>query len=156
MAKKWSLKAFGRRLAFNGEFPKVTTVADADHPIRIVVTKRDNSVGVAFDHQRCPLALGCRHLSKRPDAAWVGVATLYLIYGAHAVRYKLAGSTTTEVKMKDRDAKLGFNPGTYGAAPFPPSNRFGVRAKSRGKEGGHYEGPPKRKRGAMRFTEGVR
>jgi hypothetical protein len=102
-----------------GLFPNVREIIDARSQEIVEVTLRDIAIATALSINKCALAVACTRQLKS-DGAIILINTGFLIYGAQAIRYRLAGTIGRETTCFDRGGD--FDPGKYLLSP-PPKRR---------------------------------
>lgn len=104
-------------------FPNVNQVQDAKQSITVEVTKRDNESAQVRNHKTCAMAVACKR-KTHADGVIVSVATMYVVEGKKAIRYKLPERVSREVISFDRNG--GFASGEYTANPPSNDQKLGV------------------------------
>ena len=132
-------------------YPSVNKVRDADEPVTVEVTEKDEKGSKRKEHADCAFAVACK---REFDLQGVIIAksTAYMVKQRVAIRYKVPQSVSREIVSFDRGAD--FAPGTYKLVPYAKATRLGEsHGIPPGGTGAHNDNAHKRFR---HLTVGVR
>jgi hypothetical protein len=102
-------------------FPNVDRVADANKPMKVVVSADDVKKARKMEHNACAMAKACERIPQ-VDGAIVKTTTAYVIKGDLAIRYLLPATVTREIVSFDRNHD--FRPGEYQLSAMNKAHRI--------------------------------
>lgn len=103
-------------------FPQVKTVSDAEGPIRVSVTRKDQAGSNPLQPDSCAMARACKR-ELDVDGAIIGVGTSYIVQGTNVVRFCTPVSLAREITTFDRHGE--FAAGEYSLSRMNPSRKIG-------------------------------